>query len=344
MSAMTYLFFGYFREILRGQTFDSDLLIPTQTEFFIYNLFFATVSVTIGFGVTIWVWFHGLFTSQKPRRRINYISAYSMFWSMTLLYIVSKIGSMTTWILFAMDGYDDHLNLSKEFPLLLFLLPAVLFLNIWTPIRLSFRSGAWFLKSLGVYIVLSASLAFSSPIDQSELNNTWHKYMTPYNQIVDNEIKMAESNGIKFSTKAVETIRFNRRERVIDQARGLKERFKSEKPVSTDTVVLELIAIKKSTIRSLNTKDWHDKAGQWPFVLPRDVYRQIKISNDSIKTDYLREILTEYESIFKDDWTNWETVRASAIPEKCFNRTSLQHRYKEIFLELLYFKDKLEEG
>ena len=165
-----------------------------------------------------------------------------------------------TWLLFVMDGYDDHLNLSKEFPLLLFLLPTVLFLNIWTGIRLSFRSGGWFLKSLGVYIVLSAILAFSSPIDQSGLNNSWNEYMAPYNQIVDNEIKKARSKGLRFSVKAVETIRFNRKERVIKQAKDLKERFKSEKPVSTDSVVLELIAIKKTTIRSLDG-DWDDKAG-----------------------------------------------------------------------------------
>jgi len=260
LAILTYLFFGYFSEILRWQTFDSDLVIPTETEFLIYNLFFAAVSVTFGFGVTVWFWFHGLFSSQRPRRRINYISAYAMFWSMTLIYLVSKTGSNMTWLLFVMDGYDDHLNLSKEFPLLLFLLPTVLFLNIWTGIRLSFRSGGWFLKSLGVYIVLSAILAFSSPIDQSGLNNSWNEYMAPYNQIVDNEIKKARSKGLRFSVKAVETIRFNRKERVIKQAKDLKERFKSEKPVSTDSVVLELIAIKKTTIRSLDG-DWDDKAG-----------------------------------------------------------------------------------
>ena len=65
LAVLTYLFFGYFREILRGQTFDSDLLIPTETEFLIYNLFFAAVSVTFGFGVTVWFWFHGLLLSQR---------------------------------------------------------------------------------------------------------------------------------------------------------------------------------------------------------------------------------------------------------------------------------------
>jgi hypothetical protein len=344
LAILTYLFFGYFREILRGQTFDSDLLIPTETEFLIYNLFFAAVSVTFGFGVTVWFWFQGLFSSQRPRRRINYISAYSMFWSMTLIYVVSKTGSNMTWLLFAMDGYDDHLNLSKEFPLLLFLLPTVLFLNIWTGIRLSFRSGGWLLKSLGVYLVLSAILAFSSPIDQSGLNDSWNEFMTPYNQIVDNEIKKAQSKGLQFSVKAIETIRFNRKERVIKQAKELKERFTSENPIPTDSVVLELIAIKKTTIRSLDSKDWDDKTGCWPFALPRDVYRQIKISDDSIKNNYLREILTEYESIFKEDWDDWDKSREIGFSDKYSNRFSMQRWYMEIFLELQHFKDKLKEG
>ncbi|HMR56238.1 MAG TPA: hypothetical protein PKC10_02910 [Cyclobacteriaceae bacterium] len=336
LTILTYLFFCYFREMFRRQTFNSDLLIPTETEFFIYNFFFAASSVTFGFGATVWFWFHGLFSSKRPRRRINYISAYSIFWSMTLIYVVSRTGSNLTWILFGMDGYDDHLNLSSEFPLLLFLLPTVFFLNIWSGIRLSFRSGGWFLKSLGVYIVLSAILAFSSPIDQRGLNDSWNEYMAPYNQIVDNEIEKAQSKELQFSEKAVETIRFNRKERVVKQAKALKERFTSKTPIPTDSVVLELIAIKKTTIRALDSKNWNDKTGNWPFALPKDVYRQISISDDSTKNDYLREILTEYESIFKDDW---DMVRESGLSDKYFNRTFIQRWYKEIFLELQHSKE-----
>ncbi|MCC6834091.1 MAG: hypothetical protein IT213_03820 [Cytophagales bacterium] len=255
---------------------------------------------------------------------------------MTLIYVVSRTGSNLTWILFGMDGYDDHLNLSSEFPLLLFLLPTVFFLNIWSGIRLSFRSGGWFLKSLGVYIVLSAILAFSSPIDQRGLNDSWNEYMAPYNQIVDNEIEKAQSKELQFSEKAVETIRFNRKERVVKQAKALKERFTSKTPIPTDSVVLELIAIKKTTIRALDSKNWNDKTGNWPFALPKDVYRQISISDDSTKNDYLREILTEYESIFKDDW---DMVRESGLWDKYFNRTFIQRWYKEIFLELQHSKE-----
>lgn len=266
-----------------------------------------------------------------------------MFWSMGLLYVVSKSGAMVTWLLYDMDGYDDHLNFSKEFPLLLFLLPTVVFLNIWTPIRLSFRSGHWLLRSLGGYLVLSIILAFSSPIDQSVLNNSWNKYMSPYNQIVDIELRTAQTKGLQLSPKAVETIRFNRKERVIKQSKDLKNRFKSEKPIPVDSVVLELIAVKKSTIRALNG-DWADKFGRWPFALPRDVCRQIEISNDSIKTEYLLEILKEYESIFTDDWEDWNSLSENGLWDKYHNRSSMQRWYPDILSDLKHIKEKLKKG
>jgi hypothetical protein len=339
-----YLFFGSFREIPRGQTLDSDLIILTDQELVIYNLFFAAVSVTIGFGVTVWFWFNAISSSQVSRRRANYISAYSMFWSMTLLYVVSRTGSYMTWILFDIDGYDDHLNLSQEMPLLLFLLPTVFFLNIWTPIRLSYRCGNWFLKSLALFVTVSGILSLYSPVDQSVMNELWSKDMAPYDKIVDTELEKAHAKGIKFSSLAIETVKFNKRERLLIQAKELKNRFKSETPIPIDSVVLELILIKKSTVRFLNTEDWDKKTNLWPFALPRNIYRQIEMSNDSIKNNYLKAILAEYESIFKDDWDSWEEARDSGLSEKYAVRHWMQYWYSEIYLEVVHFKDKLKES
>lgn len=343
LTILIYLLFAYFRELLRRDTLDSDLIIPTKEEFYIYNLFFAAVSVTIGFGVTVWFWFHGLFSKLTPRWRINYISAFAMFWGMTLLYVVSKLGTIIHWVLFAIGGYDNHLNLSKEFPLLLFLLPTVLFLNIWTPIRLSYRSGTWLFKSIGLSIVLTIVLAFSSPIDQTILNKTWEKYMTPYNEIVDSEIRRANSKGIEFSKRAIETIRFNKKKRVIEQVTELKNRFKSDRPIPTDSVVLELILVKKTTVRFSEIRDWDNKANLWPFALPRHIYKQLTISNDSVKNDYLREILIEYDSIFNDDRDNWERTNEDGLSDRDHYRFTIRRVYKEINSELIYYNKKLKE-
>lgn len=132
--------------------------------------------------------------------------------------------------------------------------------------------------------------------------------------------------------------------RVLEQAAHLKERFKSERPVTPDTVVLELIAIKKTTIRSLNAKDWDDKTGRWPFALPRDVYRQIQISDDTIKDEYLIEIMVEYENIFKEDPYRWNRPGAIELSDKHVNRSRMKDWYTEIFLELQHYKSLLRNG
>lgn len=339
-SISTYLFFAYFREILRAQTFDSDLIVPTAEDFVIYNLFFAASSVTIGFGFTIWFLFHGLFSSKKPRSKINYISTYALFWSMTLLYLISKSGTNLTFICLITDGYDNHLNLAKEFSLLLFLLPTVFYLNIWTAIRLSFRTNGWMLKSLGLFVGFTVLLAFNCPIDQSLLNKAWSNSMTPYNDIVDREIERANLKGIEFSNQAIETIRFNKKERVLVQADNLKDRFKSKKPIPTDTVILELILIKKSTIRGSFKNRSEKEAERWPFALPRHIYQQIELTNDSIKIGYLKEILQEYDSIFK---TERDFMNDFGLSDKESARFTLNRWYGEIAFELLYFNDKLKK-
>ncbi|MEO0272802.1 MAG: hypothetical protein ABIM30_06920, partial [candidate division WOR-3 bacterium] len=74
------LFFAYFREILRNQTFSRDLLIPTNEEFVGYNLFFAAVSITAGLGLTIWFWFHNPFSFKISKYWTQFIRTYSIFW------------------------------------------------------------------------------------------------------------------------------------------------------------------------------------------------------------------------------------------------------------------------
>jgi hypothetical protein len=164
--------------------------------------------------------------------------------------------------------------------------------------------------------------------------------MAPYNQIVDNEIKRANSKGITFSNQAIETIRFNKKERALRQANNLKNRFKSKTPIPTDSVVLELILVKKTTIRvSYNSKS-ENEAELWPFALPRHIYRQIQLTDDSIKIEYLKEILQEYDIIFK---TEWDFMEDNGLSDRESTRSSLSHWYGETAFELLYFNDKLKK-
>lgn len=286
----------------------------------------------------VWFWFHGLFSSNKPRVKVNFISTYAMFWSMALLYIISKTGSFLTWIPFSLGGYDDQLNLAREFPLLLFLLPVVFFLNIWAPIRLHYRSGRWLIKSLVLFVLLTTTLALNNPIDQKNLNSSWDKHMAPYDKIVSDEIKVARSKGIVFSDSAVTTVGLYRNERIEDMAMQLKKRFESVKPISTDSVVLELILVKKTTLRFLKTDDWTNESSRWPYALPRDIYRQLKLSDDSIKDSYLKEILAEYESMFKDEW---DMGAEGVLSDKYYSRHSIQNRYFQLRFEVLHVNEMI---
>lgn len=317
-------------------------MIPTQRELFIYNLFFAAVSVTIGFGMTVWVWFYGLFSSKRSRTRINFISTQGMFWSMTLIFIVSKFGSNLTWVLFGTEGYDDHLNFAREFLLLLVLLPIVLFFNIWAPIRLSFRAGNWLLKSFGIYLILALALSFCTPVDQSLLNERWNVYTAPYRQLVDHELERAQAYGIQVSEEAVDILYLNHKARVTDQAKELKDSFKSEKPLALETAVLELILVKKNTILVLDG-DRDDPQVRWPYALPSDIYRQLLISENPLMQEYLIKILAAYQSIFNDQQENWDEIYQRGLVEKHTTRLYMRRMYAEISLELDFFLDLLEK-
>lgn len=327
------LFFAYFREILRNQTFSRDLLIPTTEEFIVYNLFFAAVSITAGLGLTIWFWFHNPFSLKISKYWVLFIRTYSIFWTISLLLVVSRVGSVLTWVLYTIHGYDDHLNFYKEFPIILILLPTIAFLNIWTPVRLKYRTGKWFWISIVIYCLLTALLGFNSPIDQNKLNVLWHSYNEPYTRIVDNEINRAKLNGIHIADRAIDPLRVNMKQRVHDQAKDLKDRFESRIPVPIDTVVIELIHAKKTTIRYLNTGDWSDTQALWPFANPRNVYQQIELTQDSLKIMYLKELIKEFNDIFSQE-DPWKMDLNDGLDDKYYNRLFMQRRYRDIKKEL----------
>jgi hypothetical protein len=330
-----HLFFVYGREILRGTTvFSGDLLIPTHAEFMGYNFFFAAVSITVGFGFTGWFWFHNPFSFRVSRIWNQFIRTYLIAGTLILLVVVLRTGLFTMNLLYGLDGYDNHLSFYYETPELLVLLPTVFFLNVWTPIRLKYRAGNWFWISLGVYLTGTTLLGLSSTIDQSKLNHNWDRSISSYNKIVDAEIKRAALNGINIPEKTIEILRFNKKQRVVDLAQLVKHQFKSQKPISTDKIVIELILVKKSTIRFINSLDSEYLEQSWPFALPRDVNNQMMKNGDSLRTQYLKEIMLEYKEIFKEEQESWELAKTDELNDKYENRWFMRRWYKDIKKEM----------
>lgn len=173
------LFFSYMKEIIRSQTFYADLIMLFPKEFLCYNLFFAAISATVGFGLAIQFWFHGHLSLKLPRRWVEYIRTISIFWIFLLLLLVYRLGIVLVLSLYNMHDYDDELSFYRDLPLLLILLPFVSFLNIWNPIIMKYRVGKWLWISLFSYCMVTVTLGLNSSIDQSHMNEAWKKVNAP---------------------------------------------------------------------------------------------------------------------------------------------------------------------
>lgn len=339
-STLSFGFFAYFKEVFRLRTLDSDFVVLTSLEYYQYNLFFAAISATAGFGFTVWTWFHGMrVSSRKPRRRLNYISAYAIFWSIGLIYVVAKGGTVLGFLFYDQIGYDGHMDWLRQMPELLVFMPTLAFLNIWTPIRLTFISGKWMKISIAAWIAWSVLLAWCFPFDHSELNKLAERKLAPYQKIVNEEVAMAQSKGVLISESALEAIKYNTKGRAIRQMIALKRRFAVKIKVPADSVVLALIIIKKTPVYKIPGVPCHDDDQCWPFVLPRHVYQQIRLTTNPITKEYLKAILNEFDQIFsleESDMT-YEDIEEAGLWQKYANRDRLKG-YENIKVELELYK------
>lgn len=341
---LLYFFFAYGREILRSTTaYSGDLLIPTKAEIIAYNLFFAAISITAGFGLTIWFWFHNPFSFKHSYSFNQFTRTTIITGTLILLIAVMRTGNISLFLLYGMDGYDNHLSFYYEIPELLVLLPSYFFLNIWTPIRVKYRAGNWFWYSIIIFCTGTVVLGFSTPIDQTQMNENWERSNAPYHKIVDSEVARAKDKGIKINPETIEILRFRGKQRVIDKAKSLKQNFKSKDPIPTDLIIAELILVKKTTLRFVDNSAREDQEKMWPFALPRDVFKQMTLSNDTTRAQYLKEILKEYQDIFaeKED-EPWQLGEKDGLTDKYQNRFSMKWWYRDIELETDKYLDSLK--
>ncbi len=171
-----YAFFQLYRESFRfftSQLGDRVLLVLTPTENYIYNLFYAAIASYLGFSIAL------RFTLQNSIKRTNWrtlsLARRTLnsegFWTWSFLLWFGKLGSMLGiwYIMFAMQ-YD--LDLIEEFPLMLALLPLVLFYSSWPSLsRLIRRKKAkWFLGITVVFVLMSILFGFKNFVDFQKLN------------------------------------------------------------------------------------------------------------------------------------------------------------------------------
>ncbi len=171
-----YAFFQLYREGFRfftSQLGDRVLLVLTPTENYIYNLFYAAIACSLGFSIAL------RFTLQNSIKRTNWrtlsLARRTLnsegFWTWSFLLWFGKLGSMLGiwYIIFALQ-YD--LDLIKEFPLMLVLLPLILFYSSWPSLSrlIRWNKAKWFLGITLVFVLMSIVFGFKNFIDFQKLN------------------------------------------------------------------------------------------------------------------------------------------------------------------------------
>ncbi|MGB3852770.1 MAG: hypothetical protein WA958_22590 [Tunicatimonas sp.] len=181
-SFLLYYFFYYFRETIRILTgyFTHTLLVAlTPQENFYYNLFYGAIAAVLGFYVFAHFVLSVSVERKNGRRRIrqrqiiNDLSFVGWTFMIGFARFTSLLG---IWFLTTPLQFD--INFLAEFPLLLVLIPVVLFLNAWTLIIKTFGGKAyrWFLYTTVYLSVLSLGYANINPINYQQINQKMKAY------------------------------------------------------------------------------------------------------------------------------------------------------------------------
>lgn len=290
------LWFNYGRETYRLMTsLDADLMTLPKHEVLFFNYFFSALSTVLGFSMTIWMWMNN--TKHKHKRdrlnkRYTQINSMLIFW--IILLVLVRFGTILPFLLFGTRGYDNHLNLYEDYWILFVLLPIVIFMQNWTPVRLIYRSKKWMLLSFLFCIATTITLTYTTSIDQGIINEIYYnRYQKDY-LYIDNEINKANNNyGITYDKTCIEVLKKWHTERSVDQLMHIKTAFAKHQKVSLDTIILQKIMIR-------NCKQGYYVCGNryyienWHYALPNDILRQIQYNSiTSHETKELFEMLKE---------------------------------------------------
>jgi len=303
------ILFNYARESFRFLTFIRNPLILSTKEFMIYDLFFAALSVSLAFGLTVIVWLTGRKDIKKQYYRMFAVgNIYMMIF--VIIFLILRIGSTLYFVLFTGFGYDKHLDFIKEFWIILLLLPIFIFFFNWNYLRLMFRSGYWVSISVVAYILLTFILFKTTPVDKSILNNIYYSKNREKFDFIDRRLDLSTKlYGVTFTDTTREILKKQYSYKTFRLVKKLKKAFDTDSLVSLDTLILESIVIHNHNIQGafLNKYLHKDKEMNWPFATPEQIYNQIKRygSKSGVETKFLIDILNEMIFIFEPPDIDW---------------------------------------
>lgn len=344
------LLFLYSREALRLTTFTGDAYILSYKEFKLYDLFFAALSSSLGFGLAVICWFYVSNKNKGKKYLTTFVASTSFFITFFALAIVARFGSVLSLVVYNLHGYDNHLDILKDFWLLLILIPIYILFANWNSVRLLFKTKNWVLVSIIAFLLNTMFLFKTTHFDRDQINQIHYSRNKDRFEFIDNEINKAKQIGVNISDSTKLILQKRYAERTTNLVSQLKEAFKTKGSVDLKTLILEKIIIHN---RNEQAMSWHrpiDSTEQnWSYAMPEDIYFQIlKHDVKSPETRLLFEILSEQISIFttKDiDWMESEKYSNFEKEKYYFKRSilrktkTIQSRLKQV-VEILNSNDK----
>uniref|UniRef100_UPI003217AE59 hypothetical protein n=1 Tax=uncultured Draconibacterium sp. TaxID=1573823 RepID=UPI003217AE59 len=322
------LLFLYAREALRLTTFLSgDAYILSYREFKSYDLFFAALSTSLGFGIAVICWFYVANKKKGKKYQTTFVATTSFFITFLALAIVARFGSLLPLVVYNLQGYDNHLNILSDFGLILILVPVYILFANWNSIRLLFKTKYWMLISVIIFLLNTMFLFKITHFNRNKVNQIHYEKNKDRYEFTDNEIRKAKQLGILISDSTELILQKIYAERTTNLVGQLKEAFKTNGKVSLDTLVLEKIVIHNRNEKQTTWYRTIDSTEQnWSYALPEEVYFQIlKHPVNSPETKLLFEILSEQVSIFKTKDIDWMEF----------------HKYSYVEKERYYFKKNI---
>ncbi|MDH5366859.1 MAG: hypothetical protein OEW67_07725 [Cyclobacteriaceae bacterium] len=338
-------FFNYSRESLRVITLMADLYILPEKDFRLYDLFSATLATSIAFGFTIIFWLRGRNPNIKKRYLKKFAISNSWLLTFVILMVVARFESVLHLILFDLQGYDNHLNILKDFWILLLLIPGFVYFSNWNIIRLIFRTRNWIFISVFFYCLTAFILFIATSVDREVLNQTYYFRNQERFDYIDLEFQYARQKGVFFADSTKQILRKKYAERTTNLVLDLKNSFNSDRTVSLDTLILEKIVIHNMNLHGLYFNNRDDcKDENWSYALPEELYSQILKHNiNSVETKVLFDILSEQKTLFTakeinwDEWDNYSYLER----ERSLFRNNLFYTTETIQSRLIQVIEKL---
>lgn len=295
------LFLNFNREFFRFFSSLNELVHYSEEEYFFADIFYAAFSSVFGFGVTIYFWVKD-FKLNRRFKFLKMLALSNIFLFMIFpLNAISRMGTVILMPLVNIPGYDRHLQLHLEFPIIFILVPIMMFLLYWQVIQRMFKTNFWMIKSLLLTIAWTLILFKGLSLDRSFLDNSYKFSIRERLENIDLELNKAKNAGVEFSPETIRTLEKFYTDSKLQMMEDVNAGFKLAKPLSIDTLILaKIILINLDHIKNFPPVVYHEEKWDlmWTYPLPEDVYNQLKFHRpNDIETRILFEIISEMVNI-----------------------------------------------